>query len=88
MALRHHHEILLHPYVTEKTLILMEKENKLEFVVKKDATKPDIKRAFEERYDVKIESVATKHMQDGKHAIIKFAEGYMAEDVGMRIGIF
>ncbi|HID74088.1 MAG TPA: 50S ribosomal protein L23 [Thermoplasmata archaeon] len=83
-----HHEILLHPYVTEKTLTLMERENKLEFVVKRDASKDQIKRAFEERYDVKVADVATKRVKDGKHAIIKFAEGYRAEDVGMRIGIF
>ncbi|MCI0497288.1 MAG: 50S ribosomal protein L23 [Thermoplasmata archaeon] len=88
MDVGHHHEILLHPYVTEKTLTLMEKENKLVFIVNRNARKPDIKRAFEERYDVKVESVATMRMSDGKHAIIKFAEGYRAEDIGMRIGIF
>jgi len=82
------HEILLHPYVTEKTLTLMESENKLVFVVERSATKDTIKRAFEERYDVKVADVATKRQKDGKHAIIKFAEGYRAEDVGMRIGIF
>lgn len=82
------HEILLHPYVTEKTLLQMERENKLEFVVKKDARKPEIKAAFEQRYNVKVADVATKTVKDGKHAIIKLAPGYRAEDIGMRIGIF
>ncbi len=82
------HEVLMHPYVTEKTLMQMENENKLEFVVHPKATKPVIKKAFEQRYGVKIDKVTTKRVKDGKHAIIRFAEGYHAEDVGMRIGIF
>jgi large subunit ribosomal protein L23 len=32
--------------------------------------------------------VYTKIDKEGKHAIIKLAEGYSAEDVGMRIGVF
>ena len=89
-------EILLHPYVTEKTMNAMsgtpsqdlKDGNRLEFVVRKDATKPDIKKAFEEKFEAKVEKVNVKLMRDGKHAIIKLKEGYSAEDIGMRIGIF
>ena len=52
------------------------------------ATKADIKKAFEERFQVKVDQVWTKTARDGKHAIIKLAEGYSAEDVGMRVGVF
>ena len=82
------HNVLFHPYVTEKTMFQMEDENKLEFVVRKGATKEEIKSAFEELFEVKVESVNTKNTRHGKRAIIKLTTDYSAEDVGMRIGIF
>jgi large subunit ribosomal protein L23 len=88
--------IILHPYVTEKTMNSMsgtpvqdlKDGNRLEFVVRKDATKPDIKRAFEERFEAKVDKINVKLMKDGKHAIIKLKPQYSAEEIGMRIGIF
>ena len=82
------HKILLHPFVTEKTMNHMELENKLEFLVRKEATKAQIKEAFEKLYEVKVVKVNTMMCKDGKHAIIKLKEGYSAEDIGMRIGVF
>ncbi|HIJ18040.1 MAG TPA: 50S ribosomal protein L23 [Thermoplasmata archaeon] len=88
--------ILLHPYVTEKTMNAMsgtpsqdlKDGNRLEFVVRKDATRAEVKKAFEERFEVKVDRVNVKIMKDGKHAIIKLKEEYSAEEIGMRIGIF
>jgi len=88
--------IILHPYVTEKTMNAMsgtpkqdlKDGNRLEFVVRKDASKVEIKKAFEERFEAKVEKVNIKMMRDGKHAVIKLKEGYSAEEIGMRIGIF
>ncbi|UCE73470.1 MAG: 50S ribosomal protein L23 [Methanomassiliicoccales archaeon] len=82
------HKVLFHPYVTEKTMFQMEDDNKLEFVVKRDATKAEIKSAFEELFEVKVESVNIKNTRHGKRAVIKLTDDYSAEDVGMRIGIF
>jgi large subunit ribosomal protein L23 len=88
--------IILHPYVTEKTMNAMsgtpnqdlKDGNWLEFVVRMDATKPDIKKAFEEKFEAKVAKVNIKMKRDGKHAIIKLKAGYSAEEIGMRIGIF
>ena len=88
--------ILLHPYVTEKSMNAMsgtpsqdlKDGNRLEFVVRKDATRLEVKNAFEERFEAKVDRVNIKIMKDGKHAIIKLKEGYSAEEIGMRIGIF
>jgi len=88
--------IILHPYVTEKTMNSMsgtpsqdlKDGNRLEFVVRKDAKKPDIKKAFEERFEAKVDKINVKIMRDGKHAIIKLKPEYSAEEIGMRIGIF
>lgn len=82
------HKVLLHPFVTEKTMNHMELENKLEFIVRNNATKNEIKAAFEKLYEVKVSKVNTMILKDGKHAIIKLKEGYSAEDIGMRIGVF
>ncbi|MCX6652789.1 MAG: 50S ribosomal protein L23 [Methanomassiliicoccales archaeon] len=89
-------DVLLHPYVTEKTMNHMtgtptqdfKDGNKLEFIVKKNATKADVKAAFEKQFEVKVAKVWVKIGKEGKHAIIKLAEGYSAEDIGMRVGVF
>jgi large subunit ribosomal protein L23 len=98
------YDVLLHPLVTEKALNLMEKKvikektkkreemaienNSLIFIVRESATRAQVKRAFEELFEVKVESVKVLNTKAGKQAIIKLAHGFKAEDVGMRIGIF
>lgn len=66
----------------------LERENKLEFIVCMSATKPMVKRAVEKHFEVKVEKVNIKIMKEGKHATVKLAKGYSAEDIGMRIGVF
>jgi len=82
------YDILYHPFVTEKTMNLMEKKNALEFVVKRRANKKQIKEAVEKMFEVKVKYVNTKITKNGKHAIITFTPDFKAEDIGMRIGIF
>jgi large subunit ribosomal protein L23 len=90
------YEILLHPYVTEKSMNAIDGTpaqdlkdgNRIEFIVKRTATKPQIKEAFENTFEVKVEKVYTRITKEGKHAIIKLAEGEDAKDLSMRIGIF
>ena len=90
------HDILLHPYVTEKTLNMLQGTpaqdlkdgNRLEFLVDRRATKVDVKRAFEEVFEVKVARVNTFIRKDGKHAIIKLKPEFSAEEIGMRIGVF
>jgi large subunit ribosomal protein L23 len=88
--------VLLTPYVTEKSMnhisgsvrMANKDGNRLEFIVRRDATKKEIKDAFEKRYEVKVQSVNTRIMKNGKHAIIKLTKDFSAEEVGMRLGIF
>lgn len=82
------YEIILYPYVTEKTMEAMEKKNALEFVVARKANKKQIKEAVEKAFNVKVKSVNTKITKRGKHAIVTLAPEYSAEEIGMRIGIF
>ena len=39
-------------------------------------------------FDVEVEYVNTRITKKGKHAIVKFAPEFDAEDIGMRIGVF
>lgn len=88
--------VILHPYVTEKTMNQMSGTptqnltdgNRLEFVVRRDATREQVRRDFEERFEAKVEKINIKNTKKGKRAIIKLTKGYSAEEIGMRIGIF
>jgi large subunit ribosomal protein L23 len=82
------YEIIYHPYVTEKTMNLMEKNNALEFIVKRNANKETIKKAIEKLFEVKVRKINTRITEEGKHAIVTFMPDFKAEDIGMRIGIF
>ncbi|MFW6121607.1 MAG: 50S ribosomal protein L23 [Petrotogales bacterium] len=82
------YDIILHPYVTEKTMDQMEKNNALEFIVKRTANKTQIKKSVEKMFDVKVKSVNTRITINGKHATVTFMPEFKAEDIGMRIGVF
>lgn len=51
-------DVIVRPVVTEKSTMASE-QNKLVFVVRKDADKPTIKRAVEGIFGVNVESVNT-----------------------------
>ncbi|MHC1586766.1 MAG: 50S ribosomal protein L23 [Candidatus Hecatellaceae archaeon] len=82
------YEILRHPVITEKSVNIIETENKLVFIVDRRATKHDVKRAFEKLYKVKVEKVNILITPKGeKKAIIKLKPGYKASDIAIRLGI-
>ncbi len=67
----------------------MEADNKVVFVVRREATKPMIKHAAQVLFEAEVHSVQTKISPDGeKHATVRFKPGTKAEDIGMRVGIF
>ncbi len=82
------HRILLHAYVTEKSMDEMERMNKLEFMVDHRATRAEVKRAIEQIYDCKVAKVNVKIVRAGKIATVRLAKEYSAEDVGTRAGVF
>jgi large subunit ribosomal protein L23 len=82
------YRIIYNPWVTEKTQRQMEEENKLEFIVNRRANKPQIKEAVEKLYEVKVAKVNTRIAKEGKHATVKFAKPYKADEIATRIGVF
>ena len=81
-------QVVIHPVVSEKTMMLMDRNNSLEFLVRREATKPEIKQAVQSLFDCEVEAVNTRITKQGKRAIVKFGGDTTAEDIGMRIGVF
>jgi len=74
--------------VTEKSTAEVEK-NILTAIVDKRATKLDIKRDIEKRFEVKVEKVNTLITPKGeKKAYIKLSPDYSAEEVLSKLGVF
>ncbi len=80
--------IVKYPLSTEKSIRLMESENKLVFVVDSKATKPEIKKAIEETFSVKVESVNTINDTKGrKKAYVRFSDETPAIDLATKLGL-
>jgi large subunit ribosomal protein L23 len=82
------HRIILHAYVTEKSMDEMERQNKLEFVVDRRANRAEIRAAVEGIYQCKVAKITTKIVRVGKIATIRFTKEFSAEDIGGRAGVF
>ena len=82
------YEVVLYPLMTESASLMVEKENKLVFAVNLKASKSDVKRAVEQLYEVKVESVNTQVTPRGeKKAFVKLHPDYKAADVAIKLGI-
>lgn len=80
--------ILKYPYLTEKSIGLVEKENKIVFVVSRKANKKQIREAFEKVFEVKVEKVNTQITPKGeKKAYIKLKPEFKAIDVATKLGM-
>ena len=80
--------IIKHPLSTEKSIRMMEAENKLIFVVGRNATKAQIKKAIEEMFKAKVTAVNTQVTQNGeKRAYVTFAMDTPAIDVATQLGL-
>jgi len=67
-------QIIIRPIVSEKSVAAMEDLNTYTFEVHKDATKPQIARAIEEIFDVKVVKVNTMNVA-GKPRRVRYALG-------------
>ena len=82
------HRVILHAYVTEKSMDEMERQNKLEFVVDRRANRAEIRKAVEQIYQCKVAKITVKIVRTGKIATVRFAKEFSAEDIGSRAGVF
>ncbi len=56
------HDVIIRPLMTEKSTFLREEENKVCFVVRRDANRKTIHQAVEETLKVKVKSVNVLNM--------------------------
>lgn len=81
-------QVIKYALATEKSMRIMESENKMAFIVDRRATKPMIKEAIQKEYEVKVSSVKTLITRQGKKkAYIQFAEDTPAIDVATKLGL-
>lgn len=77
----------MNPHMTEKTLAILEKENKMVFIVNNNADKDSIKEAVKILYNVNVDTVNTARTIYGKKAFVKFKEDGTARDLATKLGL-
>ncbi len=79
--------LIMAPYVTEKTFNQIERENKLAFIVAEKATKKQIINAILVLYEADIAEVNTTRTIRGKKAFVKFKAPDGARDLATKLAL-
>jgi len=82
------YDVIMMPWITEKSMEARSKDNRLEFLVRRSATKGDIAAAVEILFDAEVAKVNVRNTKYGKLASVRLAEGYHADEAAMRLGAF
>ena len=80
-------KIIIRPYVTEKTFAQVENEQKICFIVKRDASKMMIKNAIKALYNENSMNINTARTVYGKKAFVQFESVEKARDLATKIGM-
>jgi ribosomal protein uL23 len=80
-------DVVKHPHLTEKSMDMVDRENKLVLIVDPRSTKPQIQDAVEKLFDVEVADVNTLNDGSDKKAYVKLTEDYDAMDVATRLGM-
>jgi large subunit ribosomal protein L23 len=81
-------EVIFYPLMTEAASIMVEKDNKLVFIVNLKAGKSDIKKAVQQLYEVEVDRITVLTTPQGeKKAFVKLKPEYRASDVAIKLGI-
>ena len=81
-------DVIKYPMMTERSVNMIENENKLIFIVNRKAEKKDIAKAVKELYQVEAETVRTLITRQGeKKAFVKLKAGYDASEVAIKLGL-
>jgi len=81
-------DVIFYPLMTESASLMVEKDNKLIFIVNLKAGKTDVKKAVEQLYEVKVAKITMLITAQGeKKAFVKLTPEYKASDVAIKLGI-
>jgi large subunit ribosomal protein L23 len=82
------YDVILYPLMTESASLMVEKENKLVFMVDLKANKTDVRKAVEQLYEVKVEGVNVQITPTGeKKAFVKLHPDFKAADIAIKLGL-
>ncbi len=82
------YKIVKYPVITEKSILMLEREGKVTLAVDKRANKPTVKRVVEQRFGVKVKKVNIINTSKGiKKAIVTFENKDDAMKVATALGI-
>ena len=79
-------KIIVKPILTEKMAILEERESKYAFIVDNKANKLEIKKAVEQKFDVRVIKVATMNRQGKEKQMTVRSGGRTIRTSGRRSG--
>jgi large subunit ribosomal protein L23 len=81
-------KVLLYPSLTEKSMGMVETQNKLIFIVNRKADKEIIKNVVEKEFNVKVREVKIEITTKGtKKAYIRLAPEFSASDIASKLGM-
>ena len=81
-------KVLLSPLVSEKSTLMADASRHFAFKVAPDATKPEIKAAVKELYNIECEKVNTLITPRGlKKSYVRLSKDHDALDVANRVGV-
>ena len=75
------------PVTTEKAVMLVEKDNVLTFVISMKHGKEEVKKEFEEIFDVKVERIRSLIRDNKKYVYVKLKKEFPAIDLATKIGV-
>ena len=81
------YQIIKHPLSTEKSIRLLEAENKLVFAVHPKARRKEVKEALEKMFNVKILKVNMLTNNGEKKAYVKLSPEFQAIDIATDLGL-
>lgn len=71
--MKNYRDVILRPIITEKSMRLMEEENKYTFEVAKGSNKTEVKIAIANIFDVKVEAVNILNVRPKDKRVGKYA---------------
>ena len=81
-------EIISYPHLTEKSMNMVEVENKLVFIVSRKFNKKEIREAIESQFNVKVSDVKTVVTTKGKKkAVATLTPEFHASDIASKLGM-
>lgn len=80
-------KLIMNPYMTEKTLALIEKENTIVFIVHNSADKNSIGEAIKVLYDIDVDNINTARTIYGKKAFVRLKKEGAARDLATKLGL-